>query len=361
MRLFTDKYRPLYHSSVNADCTNDDEPHERREFRLKDTQDGMPHMLIYGPEGSGKLCWIQNYLASHYDKSAHNLKTKHWEFQLSNKQISLSVLYSPFHFIINPSVHGSNDKLVMMSFLNEIGSTPAVLKYFGPSSQTCGTMPKHRIVVVTGADNLSYSAQRSLTNIMEKSIDNCRFVLSCRSLSKIIDPVISRCIKSRLCPDESALYEIAVKVCKAENIEIKDDFLRNLVLNSSGNIRYLLNNLQIAAECGKYKDNKMLPHMQCSEDSLISTVINGFDVDQLPQIRKWIYDSIFVHQVPGSLIYKLTKNFVKMSLDNHKNAEVLHKLLESACHYDEACCKGSKLIIHYEAFILQIAEIFERN
>ncbi|RYE13900.1 MAG: hypothetical protein EOP45_20490 [Sphingobacteriaceae bacterium] len=314
-------------------------------------------MLIYGPEGSGKLCWIQNYLASQYNESVHNLKAKYWEFQISNKIITLFVLYSPYHFIINPSVHGSNDKMVLVHFLKEIGSTPAVSKYF--ERETCRAIPKHKIIVISHADALSYSAQRSLTNIMDKSIDNCRLVLSCRSLSKIIDPVISRCMKSTVCPNETTLYEMAIKVCKDENVEMNDEILQKLVSNSSGNVRNLLNSLQLTATSYKFHSDKM--HMPCADDILVSMVFDDKPlIDHLPKIRSLIYDSIFIHQTPGELIYILTKKFVKRLLGESRSREAFHKLLEVACHYDEACCKGSKLILHYEAFILHVAQLFEQ-
>jgi replication factor C small subunit len=50
-----------------------------------------------------------------------------------------------------------------------------------------------KIVLLDESDFLSKSAQASLRGLIETSINNCRFILTANDLSKIQDPIQSRC------------------------------------------------------------------------------------------------------------------------------------------------------------------------
>ena len=54
------------------------------------------------------------------------------------------------------------------------------------------------MVVILEAERLTRKAQQALRRIMEKYVGNCRYILCCNSISKVMAPVRSRCLALRV-------------------------------------------------------------------------------------------------------------------------------------------------------------------
>merc|ERR1712032_1105683 len=68
------------------------------------------------------------------------------------------------------------------------GSTPG-------SSKASAT---YKVLLINEVDRLSRHAQHALRRTMEKYSKQCRLVMTCTNLSKVIDPVQSRCVCVRV-------------------------------------------------------------------------------------------------------------------------------------------------------------------
>lgn len=93
---------------------------------------------------------------------------------------------------------------------------------------------------------MTKDAQSALRRTMEKEGRTTRFCLVCNYISRIIEPITSRCAKFRFKP----LTEIAIKkriqmICEAENVNLKDDDAFGLLIASSeGDMRKAITTLQ---------------------------------------------------------------------------------------------------------------------
>jgi replication factor C subunit 3/5 len=54
------------------------------------------------------------------------------------------------------------------------------------------------VVVLMEADNLTKDAQHTLRRTMEKYAGSCKLILCCQSVTKVIDPLRSRCMIIRV-------------------------------------------------------------------------------------------------------------------------------------------------------------------
>lgn len=69
-------------------------------------------------------------------------------------------------------------------------------------------------VVLTEVDRLSKQAQAGLRRTMERYSAQCRLVLVCNSLTKVIEPIRSRCMGVRVsAPSVADLSTLLIQVC----------------------------------------------------------------------------------------------------------------------------------------------------
>jgi replication factor C small subunit len=109
-----------------------------------------------------------------------------------------------------------------------------------------------KIIILDEADSLTRDAQQALRRTMEKYSATCRFILACNEISKIIDPIQSRCVIFKFKPlNENDLKKLIEKISKNENFEIDKEAEEILINYSKGDLRKLENTLQAAAAIDK--------------------------------------------------------------------------------------------------------------
>lgn len=110
----------------------------------------------------------------------------------------------------------------------------------------------YKIICLDEADSLTKEAQQALRRTMERYSGSCRFILACNEISKLIDPIQSRCVIFKFKPlSEIALRELLQKVAKLESLKINKETEDLLVLISKGDTRKLLNTMQATASISK--------------------------------------------------------------------------------------------------------------
>ena len=102
-----------------------------------------------------------------------------------------------------------------------------------------------KIMILDEADSLTEGAQQALRMIMSNYSDSTRFVLSCNTSSKIIEPIQSRCIILRYNKlKEEDIEKNLMRVIKNESIKISEKALKTSIFIADGDMRQAINNLQ---------------------------------------------------------------------------------------------------------------------
>ena len=205
--------------------------------------DSIPHIIFYGPEGSGKKTLIKLFLEMIYDKSVHKMtETKFNVSGSGNSVTEVLIKQSNYHIVIEPN-NTNFDRYLVQDVVTEYAKKMP-LNIFT-------TKKLFKTVLINNIDNLTYYAQTSLRRTMEKYSGNCRFIMWGRSLSKVIDPLISRCLSFRIPnPPESEMLEFLVKVSTDNKINITFDKYMEIISDSNCNIKKALWLLEL------YKDNQ---------------------------------------------------------------------------------------------------------
>ena len=119
MSLFVDKYRPHslneldYHSDISNHLSQLVSFTFSRNVEFKATTD-FPHLLMYGPTGSGKKTRVLALLRELYGPGVEKLKLDVREFTTpSNRKMELNIISSNYHLELTP-------RLVSFGYLKSI-------------------------------------------------------------------------------------------------------------------------------------------------------------------------------------------------------------------------------------------------
>lgn len=195
---WTEKYRPK--------TLNDIIDHNKKITTLRSLIDSnqLPHLLFYGPPGSGKTSMILALARDMYGKN-----------------------YRRYICEIN----GSSERGIDTIRGNVVDFIEA-------------QADQVKVVILDEADALTGEAQGALKSVMEKYHKYARFCLICNDVNKISPALQSRCVRmvfSTLNP--IVIKDKLVEIVSAEHINITDDGLDALI-SLQRDFRQLLNELQ---------------------------------------------------------------------------------------------------------------------
>lgn len=117
-------------------------------------------------------------------------------------------------------------------------------------------IPPFKLIILDEADSLTGDAQAALRRTMETYSRVTRFVIICNYVSRIIEPLASRCSKYRFKPlDRTSMLNRLRIVCEGEKVDADDNTLETVLKVSGGDMRKAITFLQSAAQLygGKLK------------------------------------------------------------------------------------------------------------
>ncbi|KAJ1982464.1 Subunit of heteropentameric Replication factor C (RF-C) [Dimargaris verticillata] len=168
----------------------------------------LPHLLFYGPPGTGKTSTI---LAMTRDMFGPELmRSRVLELNASDER-GIQVIREKVKNFARSTV-SQND-----------------------SGRSC---PPYKIIILDEADSMTSDAQAALRRTMENYSKITRFCLICNYVSRIIEPLASRCAKFRFkpLPVEQSKAKLAY-ICGQEGITHEAGALDQVIDASEGDLR----------------------------------------------------------------------------------------------------------------------------
>lgn len=111
--------------------------------------------------------------------------------------------------------------------------------------------PNFQIVILDEADSMTNDAQSALRRVIEDYTKTTRFCFICNYVSKIIDPIASRCAKYRFSPltRESQKHRLKY-ISQIEGMPVDEGVVDFLIDISEGDLRRSINLLQSISQLG---------------------------------------------------------------------------------------------------------------
>ncbi len=119
---------------------------------------------------------------------------------------------------------------------------------------------------------MTRDAQSALRRTMEKQGKSTRFCLVCNYISRIIEPITSRCAKFRFKPLSSEAISKRIQfICDAESITIEDDeAVTALIETSEGDMRKAITTVQSCARLKSVISKKDIYEVSHCQNFLIT-------------------------------------------------------------------------------------------
>eukprot|EP00088_Acartia_fossae_P065366 TRINITY_DN8059_c0_g1_i1.p1 TRINITY_DN8059_c0_g1~~TRINITY_DN8059_c0_g1_i1.p1 ORF type:complete len:360 (-),score=96.53 TRINITY_DN8059_c0_g1_i1:546-1625(-) len=294
---------------------------------LKKSLEGadLPNLLFYGPPGTGKTSTI---LAAARDLFGDMYRDRILELNASDER----------------GIQVVREKVKNFAQLSASGTRP--------DGKPC---PAFKIIILDEADSMTKDAQSALRRTMEKEGRTTKFCLICNYVSRIIEPITSRCAKFRFKPLAHDILQTRLKmIVEAENVNISSEGIEAVIKTSEGDLRKAITTLQ---SCFRLKGGSEVSREDVYEisgviperyiDSLLDVCqLNSFDRLQT-QVDEFMCEGFSVSQLINQLHERLIMQDGGLT-DNQKSAlaEKLavaeHRLIEGADEYlqlsDVACC-----------------------
>ena len=309
--MWVEKYRPTKLSEI----VNQTEIIGSLEALIKDPTD-MPHLLFSGSAGVGKtttaLCLSRQILGEYA------------------KDCTLDL-------------NASDER--------GIGMVREKVKKF---SRFAGMVDvPFKIIILDEADEMTSDAQTALRRIIEDTAKICRFILIANNVSKIIQPIQSRCAAFKFTSvSEQDVIARLEEIAKKEKVKTDKKGLKAIYEYTDGDLRHAINLMQATASLGGITEENVKASAGLTKTSDVDEVLKIALSGKVTEAREKMIELIKVYGMSESDFLKYLNSAVFKS----KHGK-LSDILQVIAKYDYRILVGANSEIQLSAMLAELAKL----
>lgn len=264
---WVEKYRPKNLDEVAA------QDHAVTVLKKTLESANLSHMLFYGPPGTGKTSTILALTKELFGPEL--MKTRVLELNASDER-GISIVREKIKNFARLTVSKPSKK--------DLENYPC---------------PPYKIIILDEADSMTADAQSALRRTMETYSSVTRFCMICNYITRIIDPLASRCSKYRFKSlDSSNALERLQYVAAQENVKSEEGTFEKILDIAAGDLRKAITLLQSAAKLIDYTGTGEVTIKQIEElagvipASILQEMIKKIAAKDLTQLTAYVNEFI---------------------------------------------------------------------
>jgi len=298
-QIWSEKYRPTILDDI---CNQDNIINSLKNILITKN---LPHLIFYGPSGTGKTSTIQALVKYIFGVNYIN---HIFEFNASEDR----------------GINIIRDKIKL---------------YAKQSINTNTNIPPWKIIILDDADTLTQDAQYALRRIIEQYSNITRFCIIFNNINKIIGPIFSRFAVYRFKPIQNInIYNRLKYIIEKEQITVSETLINKIITISDNDLRKAINLLQT------YDSNIDLLSGYYPDINIIFTYILNKDTENI----NIFINNFFNNGYSLSLQLKLIFDYIlNMDLECNIKGQILNIIID----VDQSLNKGCDEYINFMKII----------
>ena len=311
---WVEEFRPVRLNDIIS------QDHIKQTFKNYSKHKIFPHLLFYGPSGTGKTSTIKAF--------AKELYKEHYDLMVLE---------------INASEERGID--VVRTKIKDFIITKC--KFFGETHL-------FKLVILDEADAMTHEAQAMLRRVIETYTSNARFCLICNYKSKIIGAIQSRCTMFKFQPLLSKSIKKKIKnISEKQNINISSGAIDLLIKISGGDMRKLLNIFQSISILDKDIDSTLvtsfLGYPEKKNIKHILKILKNDDIcNNIKKLKTYIDKYGFTLQ---NLLTELTNEIYSSIVKNKINIDKATMILNGLANIEINLCSSPDMLIQLSTLV----------
>jgi len=209
-----------------------------------------------------------------------------------------------------------------------------------------------KIIILDEADEMTSDAQTALRRIIEDTAKYCRFILIANNLSKIIEPIQSRCVVFKFTRISNKEISSQLKfVAQKEKIKADEKGLETISDYADGDIRHAINILQAAASTGSIDVSNVKSVIGLTKTKDVQDVLKLALAGKISDAREKMIELIKVYGMSESDFLKYIIQAVFASKTSN-----IEGILEIIAKYDYRILVGSNPEIQLSALLAELTK-----
>ena len=338
--MWVDKYRPSTLCDIQKSSVRS---HTKTANLLQAylSEPGFNHILLSGLEGSGKKTFIKAIINTLFPglKEASFLRSSQNETSC-NQQIQISGLQSEHHIELDVSLLDTVSAQKLALHLVEARITTLI-------------NDEINLIIIKNVDHLLKVSQHSLLKLMEQNMLQCKFIISCRSVCKLIKPLRSRVVMFAIArPTNDELRLLLETILFEEQIKrYKQTTIDSIILFAQRNTTLAILSLQNCI----HKDGFTISGWKKSIQNIVQNIVqSSIRFDASLNDARTSLEVLIDAGISGTMI---VKNLLLCVLQ-YCNQEQTYLIIRYVAEYEHRMSRGQNPIFHLEALLCKVSLLF---